>query len=117
MVGSDASSPGVTTLAERKRHEATRRKRAADEAVRALRRYAGEQGGRYVVFGSYVTGAMRFDSDFDVLIDFPVERTADAWLFAEDVCARHQLPLDIHDARTTTEAFAERVMTKGLVLS
>ncbi|WP_040485141.1 nucleotidyltransferase family protein [Lutibaculum baratangense] len=117
MAGSDAPSPRVTTLAERKRNEATRRKLAADAAVRELRRYASEHGGRYVIFGSYAEGTLRFDSDLDVLIDFPAGQTTDAWLFAEDVCARHQVPLDIHDARTTTAAFAERVVSRGLILS
>jgi hypothetical protein len=36
-----------------------------------------------------------------VLVDFPIDRTGDAWRFVEDVCARHAVPLDIHDARTT----------------
>jgi len=117
MSGTDASSMMTTTLAERKAAEAARRKHAADEAVRELRRYAREHGGRFIVFGSYVTDTMRFDSDVDVLVDFPMDRTADAWRFVEDVCARHAVPLDIHDARTTKAAFVERVCTTGLVLS
>lgn len=60
---------------------------------------------------------MRFDSDLDVLVDFPVAQTAEAWTFAEDVCVRHALPLDLHDARTTTPAFLERVLSRGLVLA
>ncbi len=106
----------VTTLAERKAAEAARRRRAADAVVEALRAYAGEHGGRFVVFGSYVAGEVRFDSDFDLLIDFPEERSPDAWRFAEDVCARHGLPPDLHDAATTTEKFLERVRAKGLHL-
>jgi predicted nucleotidyltransferase len=117
MSGADVSSTKVTTLAERKAAEAARRKRSADEVVRELRGYARKHSGRFVVFGSYVTDTMRFDSDLDVLVDFPTDRTADAWRFVEDVCARHGLPLDIHDARTTKPAFVERVSTKGLVLS
>jgi predicted nucleotidyltransferase len=117
MSGGDVSSMTVTTLAERKSAEAARRKRAADDAVRELRVYAREHGGRFVVFGSYVTDSMRFDSDLDVLVDFPMDRTADAWRFVEDVCARHAIPLDIHDARTTKAAFVERVRPRGLALS
>jgi predicted nucleotidyltransferase len=107
----------VTTLAERKAAEAARRKRAADDAVRELLAYARERGGQFVVFGSYVTDTMRFDSDLDVFVDFPLDWTADAWRFVEDVGARLALPLDIHDARTTKPAFADRVRAKGLVLS
>ncbi|KQT83039.1 nucleotidyltransferase domain-containing protein [Aurantimonas sp. Leaf443] len=116
MSGSGRCSPEATTLAQRKRNEATRRTLAADAAVRALRDYARGHGGRYVVFGSYVTGAMRYDSDLDVLVDFPVELTPQAWRFAEDVCAGTAVPLDIHDARTATPAFCERVMSRGLLL-
>jgi predicted nucleotidyltransferase len=116
MPASDVSSMPVTTLAERKAAEAARRKRAADRAIREFRRYAREHGGQFVVFGSYVTNTMRFDSDLDVLLDFPMDRTGDAWRFAEDVCARLAVPLDIHDARTTKAAFAERVRATGLVL-
>ncbi len=116
MSGSGLSSPGVTTLAERKHNEASRRKRAADAAVRELRDHARARGGRYVLFGSYVTGRMRFDSDLDVMIDFPADRTAEAWLFAEEVGARNAVPLDLHDAGTTSAAFRERVMDRGLVL-
>lgn len=107
----------ITTLTERKAAEAARRKRAADEVVRQLRGYARVHGGSFVVFGSYVTDTMRFDSDLDVLVDFPPERSGDAWRFAEDICARLSVPLDIHDACTTKAAFTERVRSKGLVLS
>ncbi len=107
----------VTTLTERKAAEAARRKRAADDVVRELDEYARKHGGRFVIFGSYATDTMRFDSDLDVLIDFPADRTGDAWRFVEDVCARLAVPLDVHDARTTKASFVERVHAQGLVLS
>jgi predicted nucleotidyltransferase len=107
----------VTTLTERKAAEAARRRRAADDVVGELRGYARKHGGRFVVFGSYATGTMRFDSDLDVLIDFPPELSGAAWRFAEGVSAGLELPLDIHDARATKAAFIERVLSKGLVLS
>ncbi|SMH46265.1 nucleotidyltransferase family protein [Mesorhizobium australicum] len=107
----------VTTLTERKAAEAARRKRAADDVVRELDEYARKHGGRFVIFGSYATDTMRFDSDLDVLIDFPADRTADAWRFVEDACARLAVPLDVHDARTTKASFVERVHAQGLVLS
>ena len=92
MPGSDVSSLPVTTVAERKAAEASRRKRAADRAVRELRRYAREHGGRFIVFGSYITDTMRFDSDLDVLVDFPLDGTGDAWRFVEDVCGPTRPP-------------------------
>ena len=113
------SSPAVavvTTLSERKQAEAARRRQAADAVVRALRTFARQNGGGFVVFGSYVTGMMRYDSDLDVMIDFPTDRSGDAWRFIEDACAEHGIKPDIHDATTSRPAFAERVRAQGFVL-
>lgn len=110
-------STAVTTLPERKSAEAARRKRAAQQAVRALQEYARSHGGRFVIFGSYATDTMRFDSDLDVMIDFPADAVGDAWRFAEDVCAGLAIPLDIHDAGMTKPEFLERVRRNGLVLA
>ncbi|KQT52683.1 hypothetical protein ASG43_19725 [Aureimonas sp. Leaf454] len=106
----------VTTLARRKSSEAHRRKAAADAAVRDLHDHARERGGRFVLFGSYVDGVMRFDSDLDVLVDFPADRAVEAWIFAEDVARRHAIPIDLHDASTSRAAFVDRVRQKGRLL-
>lgn len=106
----------VTTLTERKSAETARRMRAADDAVSELRAYARSHGGRFVVFGSYVTRAMRFDSDLDVMLDFPAHAADQAWQFAEDLGRRLAIRLDIHDAGMTKPAFAERVRGSGMVL-
>lgn len=117
MSGGAMDSTTLTTVPARKAAEAARRVQAAHEAIGELARHARDNGGRFIVFGSYVTGTMRFDSDLDLLIDFPRERSGDAWRFAEDVCARLALPVDLHDAITTKPAFVERVLAGGLVLS
>lgn len=106
----------VTTLTERKASEAARRQRAADAVVDALAAFAKGEHGTFTVFGSYVTKTMRFDSDLDVLIEFPMERTSEAWNFVEEICVLHQIPADIHDARTMTAPFLERVRAKGLAV-
>lgn len=106
----------ITTLAERKQAEARRRSRAAEQAVEALRAYARETGGRFVVFGSFVTNGLRYDSDLDVMVDFPASASLDAWLFAEDVGQRLDLPIDLHDAGTSKAAFVERVLARGVLL-
>lgn len=108
--------PAVTTLAERKAAEAARRRQGAEAVVHALRSYARRENGRFVVFGSFVTGTMRFDSDLDILIDFPSESTAAAWRFVEDVSAEHGIPPDIHDALISRSAFTERVRATGHAL-
>lgn len=106
----------ITTLASRKANEADRLQQAARQAVLELADYARQSGGKFVVFGSYVTDTMRFDSDLDVMLDFPVEVTPDAWRFAEVLSSRLGVPLDIHDARSTKPEFVERVRKAGLVL-
>lgn len=110
-------SAAITTLPQRKSVEAARRKRAAGEAVVELQDYARSHGGSFVVFGSYVRDMMRFDSDLDVLVDFPAGAAEDAWRFAEDLCARLAVPLDIHDAATAKSEFRERIRRTGLVLA
>ncbi|GJD97268.1 hypothetical protein OCOJLMKI_4496 [Methylobacterium iners] len=115
-MGVSATASAVTTLAQRKASEAARRLQAAEAVVDALGAYARRECGTFVVFGSYVTGTMRFDSDLDVLIDFPPERAAAAWCFVEDVCAEHGVPPDIHDASTSWPVFTQRVRAKGLAL-
>ncbi len=110
-------SETISTLPQRKAAEAARRRRVAGEAVRELRDYARSHGGAFVVFGSFVKDAMRFDSDLDVMVDFPVEASADAWRHVEAVCEKRAIPVDLHDARTTKPAFADRVRRTGLVLA
>lgn len=106
----------VTTLTERKSAETARRVRAAHQAVRELTDYARFHGGRFIVFGSYVTHTMRFDSDLDVMIDFPAKAVGDAWRYAEVLCARLAIPLDVHDAGTTKPEFTARIRESGMVL-
>ena len=108
--------PAVTTLSERKQAEAARRRQAADAVVRALCTFARQNGGGFIVFGSYVTGIMRYDSDLDVMIDFPTDLSGDAWRFVEYACAEHGIKPDIHDAATSRSALAERVRAQGLFL-
>lgn len=40
-------------------------------AVEELRSYAIAVGGRFVLFGSAVAGRLKYDSDFDLVVDFP----------------------------------------------
>lgn len=114
--GYAGTGSGCHDAGERKATEAARRRQASDAVVDALRGFAFREGGGFVVFGSYVTGAMRYDSDLDVLIDFPSERAGAAWHFIEEVCADHGIPPDIHDAGTCRPAFLERVRARGVTL-
>ncbi len=61
----------VVTIAERKARKIAHLETASQKAVAALRSYAIEAGGRYLIFGSFARGDFRSDSDFDVVVDFP----------------------------------------------
>ena len=106
----------VATLQSRKIAEASRRKNAAAGVMDRLRAYAITEGGRFIVFGSSASGGMRYDSDIDVLVDFPPEKSAAAIVYVEDICAEHAIPADILDVATTKEAFVQRARANGLCL-
>ena len=76
----------IVTLKEQKAAEAERRLRAVDDLRSALAEYAREHGGRFLLFGSAARGDMRYDSDVDILVDFPPDTLDDAWNFAERAC-------------------------------
>ena len=76
---------GIVTLKERKAREAERRRQAVAELREVLAAYAREHRGRYLLFGSAARGGMRYDSDVDILVDFPCEALNDAWNFAATV--------------------------------
>lgn len=106
----------LVTVSERKKTEAERRSRAARTVADELRAFARSNGGRFVLFGSFASGAMRFDSDLDVLIDFDPDTRVEAWSVVERACARAAIEPDIHDASTSKRALIERAVATGLVL-
>ena len=73
----------IVAIAERKAAEATRRQRAVAELRCVLDAYARAHGGRFLLFGSAARGQMRYDSDVDILVEFPPDQHAAAWNFAE----------------------------------
>lgn len=110
------TDPPPVTVPLRQAAERARRIRAADEMVARMRAYAESQGGRFVVFGSFVTGRMGHDSDLDVMIDVPAAGRRAAWDFLEGLPAEHGLRLDPFDRATTKPDFVARVEATGLHL-
>jgi predicted nucleotidyltransferase len=98
----------IVTLAERKAAEAERRQSAVDEMRPVLAAYAREHGGRFLLFGSAARGQMRFDSDVDILVDFPPDALNDAWNFAERACWDRRLEPDITPFSWCKGRFRER---------
>lgn len=64
-----------------------------------LQQYAREHGGRFWVYGSMARGDFRFDSDVDLIVDFPEERESHAWQYVEETCWRHHLKPDVRPLR------------------
>ena len=106
----------IVTLPERKAAEAARRQRAVAELRRALDAYARAHGGRFLLFGSAASGDMRFDSDVDILVEFPPDRQVAAWNFAERACWDRRLTPDIMASSWCTEDFLALVRPKAEVL-
>lgn len=106
----------VVTISERKRREAARRTEAARAVKGRLRTHVDASGhrGRFIVFGSAVTGSMRHDSDLDVIIDFPPEGESAAWRVVEDACLEVNLPADILSTATTAKSFVEKIMARPI---
>lgn len=107
----------IVTVAERKALETSRRVCAAGSIVEAMRTYARAQGGRFIVFGSFVDGRMKHDSDLDIMIDVDASNRRSAWEFLESLASRFDLPVDLFDRSTTRDSFVQRVEKTGLVLS
>lgn len=83
------------TLSERKAAEAERRQRSVDDLRSVLTEYARAHDGRFLLFGSAARETMRYNSDVDILTDFPETETSAAWNFAERACWDRGLQPDV----------------------
>jgi predicted nucleotidyltransferase len=107
---------GIVTVAERKAAEATRRQCAVAELRRALDSYARAHGGRFLLFGSAARGQKRYDSDVDILVEFPPDPQAAAWNFAERACWDRRLDPDVIGLAWCTDEFLASVRPGAEVL-
>ena len=62
---------------------------------KALAAYGRAHGGRFLIYGSAITGRLHYDSDVDLLMDFPARATSAAVDFVEETCARLKLRVDV----------------------
>jgi predicted nucleotidyltransferase len=99
----------VVTLTERKLRETTRRRDAVAAVVPVLAAYARAHGGRFLLYGSAARETMKYDSDVDILMDFPEDTLDDAWRFAETACWDHGLEPDLMPYRWCKKAFLDHV--------
>jgi predicted nucleotidyltransferase len=101
--------PEIVTVSERKSREAARRCAAALNVMAEAREYALTRGGRFYVFGSVAAGRIKYDSDFDVVVDFPFGIEAEAADFVEEACQRRRLPSDVHLKSRASKRFLDRI--------
>jgi predicted nucleotidyltransferase len=106
----------IVTVAGRKAAEAIRRQRAVADLRGVLDAYASAHGGRYLLFGSAARGDMRYDSDVDILVEFPPDRQVAAWNFAERACWDRQLTPDIMASAWCSDDFLALVRPDAEVL-
>ena len=104
----------IRTLAERKAARVAAKVAAVDDLLRALEDRAREIGGRYLLYGSAARGELRWDSDVDLLLDFPDgDATAAAWSFGEDECAKRGLDYDIRPIAMCDARFLAHVLPRS----
>jgi predicted nucleotidyltransferase len=101
--------PQYPTLRERKEAKVAAISRGVAELCPVLAGYARQHGGRYFLFGSAARGDVRYDSDVDILLDFPVERETAALLFAEHEAFERGLVPDLRSRAWCAPAFLERI--------
>lgn len=99
----------IVTLKDRKAREVSRLRCAMGRVRRVLTAYADEHGGRFMVFGSAARGDIHFDSDFDLVVDFPAAEERGAHEFAERVCIEHGLKPDIRLVSEMSPGFIDRI--------
>lgn len=107
----------IVTLPERKATEAARRAAAVEALIPELTAYARAHGGRYLLFGSAARGTMKFDSDVDILLDFPDNAFGDAWGFAEQACWDRGLEPDLLPYGGCKPAFLSHIEPDARVLA
>lgn len=109
--------PSIVTLKERKARALACRKAALAELEVRLASTAALNGGCYRLYGSAARGAMRPDSDVDLLADFPGHGISAAIRAAEDACEELGLDCDIVDQAWCSESFLQRILPSVKVLA
>ena len=99
----------IVTLTDRKKAEAARRAEAVAALVQALRAFARDHRGRFLLFGSAARGAMTYHSDVDILLDFPEETLDEAWNLAETACWDRGLKPDVMSYRGCKQPFLDHI--------
>jgi predicted nucleotidyltransferase len=106
----------IVTVPERQAREAARGGAAARRVMDAIKEFGAAHGGRYHVFGSAAAHRKTFDSDFNVLVDFPPERESEAAEFVENACRSAGIPFDVYLKSTASPRFLDRIRSRMIAL-
>jgi hypothetical protein len=104
-----ASRMTYPTLDQRRRRRLDQMKTAVADLRLDLAAYQERHRGRFHVFGSAQRDQLRFDSDIDILLDFPPDEELAAWLFAEKACWCRRLTPDLHLKAWSAPEFLKRI--------
>jgi predicted nucleotidyltransferase len=104
------------TLAQRKAERVASLHEAVATLPGRLERYARTRGGRFLLYGSVARGDMRYDSDIDLLLDFPEDRLSEAWRNAEGLCRDLGLQPDLCPLAWCRAEFVARVRDHAVTL-
>lgn len=78
--------------------------------------YARLHGGRFILFGSTISGEIHDQSDVDIIADFPKPVVFDACRFADEACIELGLAPDVRPAIWTAPEILRRALDTGRLL-
>jgi predicted nucleotidyltransferase len=107
----------IITLDERKRARVQEIRAGFARLREALSQYAQEKGGRFYIYGSAARGTFHFESDIDILTDFPEAETSAALTFVEETASELRLKADVQPKAWCASAFLDRVLPSAKILS
>ena len=105
------------TLTQRKASKLSAIRDGLAKLEPVLSSYAREHGGRFLLFGSAARNDLRFDSDIDILVDFPLDSEGPARNFAEDECLKLGLPADVFSIAFAAPRLRARAQCEGRLLA
>ena len=82
-----------------------------------LEDYARTTGGTFLIYGSAARGDYGFDSDVDLIIDFPIEKESEAWGFVENECRKVGLVPDVRPKRMCGKRFLDHIAMDAETIS
>jgi predicted nucleotidyltransferase len=106
----------VKTLAERKRAQVEAIHAGIARLRKDLTEYGRGHGGKFVLYGSAVSGRIHYDSDVDIIVDFEEDNLAAAIDFVESTCRRLKLKADVQPKSWCKEGFLRKIAPNTLVL-